>query len=699
MSYLSKDQLDKYLNNLPGKKTNPPSNRPTTETSASRNENTTTTSSDSRQDNKPYDSIRSELVYPMQKMGLDNNETSNSSPSRVRGPGQDAFETSLRSSPTYSKSGATNTKIPPPAPAKKPPHLSPTGRKVSVPNPLYSQTLCARCNKSVSSGVVVTAIGQKWHSNCFKCTSCGDRLDLVAFLEKDGKPYCTTDYRKLFNARCDYCKQPVEETSIQALGKHYHVDHFFCHSCKVPFDEKSAFMVHDGHPYCEKDYLVAFGHQCQGCGKYIKGSFIGALGGDWHKDCFVCTECHQPFPSGTFHVRENRPYCDRHAKATFSPTPNTTDTYGLNKTIHSNKSPRDNDMPTGTNSSSSIGSNITPTVVDNTPKHSDTLPETSDNRSGNSKTDSDHCHGCKESLAGAKMISSAFGNNYHPHHFQCTVCRRPLSARVPGLWENDGNGELSLIKNVSSSRRKSRKAHFSAPSHLRQKIMSAPLSKELREKHSVRSMPVRRDDEVTVVRGTYKGREGKIVQVYRKKWVIHIERVTREKVNGASAPIGIHPSNVVINKLKLDHSRQAVLDRKGKKEAMQQTHGSVGGAVGPAIKTTQWFGLYKVHGIVMVVDLRNVFRRMIQVGFIGGIGLRGYGTGYVWGRRSKWSSGGVVISIVVVPIAVVIVVVPIAVVIVVVPIAVVIVVVPIAVVIVVADLVSKERGTMQKAKS
>ncbi|ORY95208.1 translation protein SH3-like domain-containing protein [Absidia repens] len=126
-------------------------------------------------------------------------------------------------------------------------------------------------------------------------------------------------------------------------------------------------------------------------------------------------------------------------------------------------------------------------------------------------------------------------------------------------------------KNVTSSRRKCRKAHFSAPSHIRQKIMSSPLSKELKEKHSVsRAMPIRRDDEVTVVRGTYKGREGKVVQVYRKKWVIYIERVTREKVNGATAPIGIHPSNVVINKLKLDHSRQSVLDRKGNKDAMQQ---------------------------------------------------------------------------------------------------------------------------------
>ncbi len=45
-------------------------------------------------------------------------------------------------------------------------------------------------------------------------------------------------------------------------------------------------------------------------------------------------------------------------------------------------------------------------------------------------------------------------------------------------------------------------------------------------------MPVRKDDEVQVVRGTYKGREGKVVQVYRRKWVIHVERITREKVNG-----------------------------------------------------------------------------------------------------------------------------------------------------------------------
>eukprot|EP00002_Diphylleia_rotans_P032579 TRINITY_DN6854_c0_g1_i1.p2 TRINITY_DN6854_c0_g1~~TRINITY_DN6854_c0_g1_i1.p2 ORF type:complete len:118 (-),score=22.28 TRINITY_DN6854_c0_g1_i1:41-394(-) len=94
--------------------------------------------------------------------------------------------------------------------------------------------------------------------------------------------------------------------------------------------------------------------------------------------------------------------------------------------------------------------------------------------------------------------------------------------------------------------------------------MSAGLDKELRDKYKVRSLPVRKDDEVRVVRGSFAGREGKVVQVYRRKWVIHVERVTRDKVNGQTVPIGIHPSNVVITKLKLDKDRNAVLARKNR---------------------------------------------------------------------------------------------------------------------------------------
>jgi large subunit ribosomal protein L26e len=78
-------------------------------------------------------------------------------------------------------------------------------------------------------------------------------------------------------------------------------------------------------------------------------------------------------------------------------------------------------------------------------------------------------------------------------------------------------------------------------------------------------MPIRKDDEVQVVRGHYKGQQiGKVVQVYRKKYVIYIERVQREKANGTTVHVGIHPSKVVITRLKLDKDRKKILERKAK---------------------------------------------------------------------------------------------------------------------------------------
>eukprot|EP00656_Telonema_subtile_P003966 TRINITY_DN117_c0_g1_i10.p2 TRINITY_DN117_c0_g1~~TRINITY_DN117_c0_g1_i10.p2 ORF type:complete len:145 (-),score=46.74 TRINITY_DN117_c0_g1_i10:73-507(-) len=132
---------------------------------------------------------------------------------------------------------------------------------------------------------------------------------------------------------------------------------------------------------------------------------------------------------------------------------------------------------------------------------------------------------------------------------------------------------MKFSNSVTSSRRKTRKAHFTAPSSVRRKIMSAHLNKELSHKHHVKSMPIRKDDEVLVVRGDYKAREGKVIQVYRKKYVIHIERVTREKSNGSTVNIGIHPSNVVITKLKLDKDRRAILERKNTQKADKGSKG------------------------------------------------------------------------------------------------------------------------------
>merc|ERR1711968_83982 len=140
------------------------------------------------------------------------------------------------------------------------------------------------------------------------------------------------------------------------------------------------------------------------------------------------------------------------------------------------------------------------------------------------------------------------------------------------------SSKMKFSANVSSSRRKARKAHFTAPSSVRRKIMSAHLDKTLSNKYHVKSMPIRKDDEVIVVRGSHRGREGKVIQVYRKKYVIHIERVTREKSNGSTVNVGIHPSNVVITKLKLDKDRRAILERKDTSKATEKGKGKYSAA-------------------------------------------------------------------------------------------------------------------------
>ncbi|KAK2084718.1 60S ribosomal protein L26 [Saguinus oedipus] len=139
---------------------------------------------------------------------------------------------------------------------------------------------------------------------------------------------------------------------------------------------------------------------------------------------------------------------------------------------------------------------------------------------------------------------------------------------------------------VTSDRSKNCKRHFNAPSHIRRKIAKdismhlptfaghSPLSKELRQKYNVPSMPIRKDDEVQVVRGHYKGQQiGKVVQVYRKKYVIYIERVQREKANGTTVHVGIHPSKVVITRLKLDKDRKKILEWKAKSRQVGKEKG------------------------------------------------------------------------------------------------------------------------------
>lgn len=102
---------------------------------------------------------------------------------------------------------------------------------------------------------------------------------------------------------------------------------------------------------------------------------------------------------------------------------------------------------------------------------------------------------------------------------------------------------------ASAQARKQRKYLHNAPMHVRHKLVSAGLSKELRKDYGIRSLPVRKGDTVKVISGGYKGKSGKVTKVSLAKVVLYIEGVDQTRADGTKALYPVHPSNVQITKL------------------------------------------------------------------------------------------------------------------------------------------------------
>lgn len=118
----------------------------------------------------------------------------------------------------------------------------------------------------------------------------------------------------------------------------------------------------------------------------------------------------------------------------------------------------------------------------------------------------------------------------------------------------------------SKQPRKQRKFLYTAPLHIRRKLLSGHLSKELRQKYKFRSFPVRKGDEVEVMRGEYKKKAGKISRVDYKKYKVYVEGVTIKSTTGTEKQVALHPSNLKITSLNLDDKKRVkAFERKIKK--------------------------------------------------------------------------------------------------------------------------------------
>jgi len=112
--------------------------------------------------------------------------------------------------------------------------------------------------------------------------------------------------------------------------------------------------------------------------------------------------------------------------------------------------------------------------------------------------------------------------------------------------------------------RKQRLRLYTAPLHTRHKHLAAPLSLELRKKHSFRSLPVRKGDKVKIVQGDFIGLEGDIIEVDTKHYRINVSGASVAKADGTQIPRPISPSNVMIVKLTPDKEREKIFERRSK---------------------------------------------------------------------------------------------------------------------------------------
>ncbi len=106
----------------------------------------------------------------------------------------------------------------------------------------------------------------------------------------------------------------------------------------------------------------------------------------------------------------------------------------------------------------------------------------------------------------------------------------------------------------------------------RSKQLSSPLSKDLQKKYGKRSIRITLGDTVKVIRGEYRGVDGKVSKIEMAASSIAVEGIKKEKSRGEKFDIFIPASNVVVTGLNLDdHWRKTKLQGKKPKTTPKET--------------------------------------------------------------------------------------------------------------------------------
>uniref|UniRef100_A0A7N8YFC4 Actin binding LIM protein 1 n=1 Tax=Mastacembelus armatus TaxID=205130 RepID=A0A7N8YFC4_9TELE len=177
---------------------------------------------------------------------------------------------------------------------------------------------CYKCGEPCK-GEVLRVQNKHFHLKCFTCKACGCDLAQGGFFMKNGEYLCTLDYQRMHGTRCNGCGDFVEGEVVTALGKTYHPTCFVCTICKRPFPAGDRVTFNGKDCLCQycvepmspgpKDVLGS--SNCAGCGRDIKnGQALLALDKQWHLGCFKCKACSKVL-TGEYISKDGAPYCEK----------------------------------------------------------------------------------------------------------------------------------------------------------------------------------------------------------------------------------------------------------------------------------------------------------------------------------------------------------------------------------------------------
>ncbi|AAK39831.1 60S ribosomal protein L26 (nucleomorph) [Guillardia theta] len=102
---------------------------------------------------------------------------------------------------------------------------------------------------------------------------------------------------------------------------------------------------------------------------------------------------------------------------------------------------------------------------------------------------------------------------------------------------------------VTCSRRKNRKRCFLNLKRKNSNIIKTNLSKEMQKYHKKKTLILKKNYEIKVKRGDFKGKTGKVIQIKPEQQKIFVDNIFRNKFEKTNIFVPLKPSNIQIIKI------------------------------------------------------------------------------------------------------------------------------------------------------